>query len=612
MRRIVIGYLLFIIFLFPLGDVIAASPNPQTTTAAEVIDAVNAVRFQNSQYPFIMNTTLMDVAQLHSNYQAAAGEMTHVGPNGSTSTDRALSAGYGGGQSIRINEMVYSGTHASSGAAIEFWLSSEIHKPILLSNEYHQFGVGVSSDGTYTYITVNVGLIMGVTSAHPLVQATPYAGETAVGEISPGSVGGIPVSEAEFENQTTDSNAAPDNASIPVFDPEASNPGLLENTILLWTIIVSQFLVIAGLAYYIINVHFGRLQPKKSARTPTVPLGEKPFEELPHEEQFERLEKLAHRALERYEFEEAHTTPLQYRLNATFQVEALPRESPDGGLQKYLLRINSPNFQTEANILSEMQWLAAIRRDTNLVVPDPIMTNDRKPLTTVDMDGVPGPRHAVVLRWIEGKMPSDNVSSDVLTKLGAFIGQLHLHAEGYNPPAGFERKQWDLAGFSGEMLDVPVTKARRALSAKQLTLLEDTARKIGAVTDELGRDPQVFGLIHGNLHERNYLIYEEEIRAIDFDMCGWGYFLYDLAVTFSTLIQRPDFPKLKNALLDGYRQVRRLPPDQETLIVPFIAARFMTNIYWLAGHKYEPTFVNDAPRLLTHNFEYLEQFSQRI
>lgn len=607
MRTFVLGTLL-ILFLLPLGNAATASPVPQTINVAEVIDALNAARFQGGRYPFILNTTLMEIAQFHSDYQAAIGEMTHVGPEGSASTDRAVSAGYGGGETIRVNEMVYSGTDVSPAAAIDFWLNSDIHKSILLSEEYHQFGVGVSSDGVYTYITVNVGLVMGITSALPLVQATPIASDTANNETLKEPLEVFSPAPVEDSSDLVAILESKNNIAIA---EENSDPSVLQNSTFLWAIIIAQSLIIAGLAYYIVNVQMGRLQPKNKLRPATIPPGDKPFAQLSHEEQFKHLEKLAQKAVEQYDFEEAHITPIQYRLNASFQVEALAADDLDAGLQKYLLRINSPTFQSGANILSELQWLAAIHRDTNLVVPEPIMSIHQKLITTIEIEGVPGARHVVVLRWVEGNPSTDNLTPGTMTKLGAFVGNLHLHAEGYNPPVGFDRKQWDLAGFSGEMLDVPVTKARRGLSAMQLAILKDTANKIKAVTDELGRGSQAFGLIHANLHQQNVLFHQGEVRAIDFDMCGWGYYLYDLAVILSKLIREPNFPKLKNALLDGYRQVRRLPRDQEALILPFIAARIMNDVYWLAGHKNETAFSEDAPRLLLRNIEYLQQFSQR-
>ena len=39
------------------------------------------------------------------------------------------------------------------------------------------------------------------------------------------------------------------------------------------------------------------------------------------------------------------------------------------------------------------------------------------------------------------------------------------------------------------------------------------------------------GLIHADLHYENFLFHDGVARAIDFDDCGWGFYLYDVAVT---------------------------------------------------------------------------------
>jgi Ser/Thr protein kinase RdoA (MazF antagonist) len=62
----------------------------------------------------------------------------------------------------------------------------------------------------------------------------------------------------------------------------------------------------------------------------------------------------------------------------------------------------------------------------------------------------------------------------------------------------------------------------------------------------------VFGLIHADLHQENYLFHGKQVRAIDFDDCGYGPFVYDLAVTLSELEHRADYPTLRAALLAGY------------------------------------------------------------
>lgn len=46
-----------------------------------------------------------------------------------------------------------------------------------------------------------------------------------------------------------------------------------------------------------------------------------------------------------------------------------------------------------------MDWLAAMRRDADLPVPEPVPALDGRPLTQASMLGVPGERNCSLLRW---------------------------------------------------------------------------------------------------------------------------------------------------------------------------------------------------------------------
>jgi Ser/Thr protein kinase RdoA (MazF antagonist) len=338
--------------------------------------------------------------------------------------------------------------------------------------------------------------------------------------------------------------------------------------------------------------------------------GSAPFDSLSHEKQYDLMEDLAKKALSFYDLDLLSVTRLQYRLNATFQIEALPHGA--GGPRRYMLRISAPGFHSQANVRSEMQWLRSIRDHTNLIVPDPLHTNTGDLVATIEHPGITEARHCVLLHWLEGKAPYENLTPGIMEKVGRFMGQLHQHAAHFSPPEGFERKKWDLEGMMGETLDVPAHKARSALTTAQIETIEATGRIVNRAMQQLGKDREVFGLIHADLHERNYLLFNDEIRAIDFDTCGEGYYLYDLAVALSTLLRRRDLSALKASLLNGYRQARPLSPEHENLITPFIAARLMTHTFWLAGHKDDRVFRDTAPELIERQVAFLQQFIQRM
>ena len=75
----------------------------------------------------------------------------------------------------------------------------------------------------------------------------------------------------------------------------------------------------------------------------------------------------------------------------------------------------------------------------------------------------------------------------------------------------------------------------------------------------LGSKPDAFGLIHADLHLENALFDGDAVRVIDFDDCGFGYWLYDLAVPLWDNRYRADYPAFRAALLEGTANAASCP-----------------------------------------------------
>lgn len=76
-------------------------------------------------------------------------------------------------------------------------------------------------------------------------------------------------------------------------------------------------------------------------------------------------------------------------------------------------------------------------------------------------------------------------------------------------------------------------------------------------------------------HEANLVVPEPVARR---DGGGWGHYLFDIGVSFSTLLTRLNYQELRRAFLTGYRRERPLSTEHEALIDTFIAARLMCHV----------------------------------
>ena len=311
------------------------------------------------------------------------------------------------------------------------------------------------------------------------------------------------------------------------------------------------------------------------------------FDRLGFRGQVSRLRRLAEAALARYGISATRVVLLAHMENTTFRVE-----TGDGA--RYLLRIHrttgSP-FQpprSVAEVRSELIWLRALAGEAGLAVPDPVPAVDGAPVTVVAVEGVPEARICVLFRWGEGRFFDAGLRPSHLERVGRFIARLHDHASGFSPPAEFTR--WRRYDVSGEVGAYVVRVVGEHCGTGAVAVVETVIDLVRQTERELGDGPEAFGLIHGDLHQENVLFERGGVRAIDFDDCGWGHYLYDLAVALSELRWRPDYDARRAGLLRGYRATRPLPVDDERHLEVFHGLRLLQLMLWFLDHREHPGF----------------------
>jgi Ser/Thr protein kinase RdoA (MazF antagonist) len=252
------------------------------------------------------------------------------------------------------------------------------------------------------------------------------------------------------------------------------------------------------------------------------------------------------------------------------------------------LRIQKPAQASLAAARSEALWLAALRQDSNLVVPEPVRNRNGELVTLLSSPSLSPPRHCVLFTWVAGRFLDRGLTENQLFRVGTLMGQLQNHAANWERPAGFTRHRVDNLnparrdrndGFDEAVAAEWVKRVTEAISPAAGAIVAETIRRAWIVMQTLGEGPEVFGLIHGDLHQWNYLFHRGAAGAIDFDDCGYGHWLYDLAVTLNCLRNRPrDHPAMRQALLAGYRQLRPLSVEHEGCLDTFVALRTLQDL----------------------------------
>jgi Ser/Thr protein kinase RdoA (MazF antagonist) len=346
----------------------------------------------------------------------------------------------------------------------------------------------------------------------------------------------------------------------------------------------------------------------------------KPFETLTKAGQLRRLRQLAVKALAAYDIQRSQLTALQHEGNTTFRVDVANGE-------RYVLRIHHPTLRTVETVRSEMMWLAAVQQETELVVPEPMPTHDGDLLKVISVEEVPESRICVLFRWIPGRFIDDRLSPSHLERVGEFMARLQLHGAQFRPPPGFARGRLDnltesarrAAGkaFLRQQTDNPADETAAIRLVTEICSPADGARvaalirEVREVQHIVGQKPETFGLIHGDLHQDNYFFHQGQVRAIDFDDCGYDYYLYDLAVTLSEVNWRQNTPALRKSFLAGYRRVRSLSPGHESYLDTFIALRDLQLIIAKIEMRNHPAFRDGWASSVREMLQDVKNFLER-
>jgi Ser/Thr protein kinase RdoA (MazF antagonist) len=302
--------------------------------------------------------------------------------------------------------------------------------------------------------------------------------------------------------------------------------------------------------------------------------------EMPnHESLMRSIGQLAEAALPRWGLEGAALTMINHSENTTYRV------LPPGGGQPVILRVHRPGYHTVNGIKSELAWMRALQSEGGVPTPQAIPGRNGEDVQTVGHPSLGTPRNCVLFAFIEGEEPQqDHDLIEPFKRLGAVTAQTHLHSMRWQRPAFFERTVWDFDHSIGSKPNwgpwsegPDMTPARMPLLQRLVAAMEQRLKRYGQGKDR-------YGLIHADFRLANLLIHQGDIRVIDFDDCGLGWFLYDAGTAVSFFEHKPEVPGLIEAWAEGYRRVRPLSKEDEAELPTFVMLRRMILFAWMGSH----------------------------
>jgi Ser/Thr protein kinase RdoA (MazF antagonist) len=290
-----------------------------------------------------------------------------------------------------------------------------------------------------------------------------------------------------------------------------------------------------------------------------------------------RVASVAQRALREYDpHPEARVELINVSENATFAVEG-----PELG--RAILRVHRLGYHGLNAIESELAWMEALRSEAGIPTPAVLPAGDGHRVVTVTDSATGDARHCVLFERLGGSEPAQDDASR-FEQLGALTARMHRHARTWDRPAKFTRFRWDVDAAFGAAPRWGQWRSGAGVGPHESEVLGRLERTITRRLAVYGSGPDRFGLIHADTRLANLLVENDTVNVIDFDDCGFGWFLYDLGTSVSFFEHEAHVPALVDRWLRGYRSEAELSAADEDEIWTFIMLRRLLLVAWIGSH----------------------------
>ena len=276
---------------------------------------------------------------------------------------------------------------------------------------------------------------------------------------------------------------------------------------------------------------------------------------------------------------------------------------------KAALRLHRPGYKDLTEIKSEMWWTKALAKK-GFPVPCPIESHKGEDVIQVSSDLV-----ATMIEWVEGapigdaKIPIKGSGKKIYFELGMLLADLHNLTEDLNFPDWFKRPLWDIDGLLGETPNWGRFWESSGLSQEEKYILKLTRNKVKLILQKYKFDGAETLLLHGDAIRENVFNGPNGLTLIDFDDCGYGFPIYDLATATIQSIEDKHYQNRCDAILNGYGKDRYLTDADFGLFPIFSMLRVLATSSWIISRAKKGSSVIDIykQRALKEAKKFLEK-----
>lgn len=191
-----------------------------------------------------------------------------------------------------------------------------------------------------------------------------------------------------------------------------------------------------------------------------------------------------------------------------------------------------------------------------------------------------GSRYLALFPFVRGNPMSRRPQLRQVTRYGEAVAHIHQAADAYRGP--LTRPVYQTKRLLWEPLDIlQETLAEQLGSWKELQYV---AEYLASQLQHYSTRRPTFGMIHGDVIPSNVLFANSGLTVIDFDLCGYGWRMYDVASFLNEAAFWEMGSAAEEAFLEGYASVLPLSEADRAMIPVMGAVRSIWALGNAAAH----------------------------
>lgn len=230
--------------------------------------------------------------------------------------------------------------------------------------------------------------------------------------------------------------------------------------------------------------------------------------------------------------------------------------------EKFVFRVYSYNWRTELEIQEEIRLLELLKSE-EISISYPL--KDAKGQYIQELPAPEGARYAVLFSYAEGGKVR-NFSTEMSFNIGVLMARIHRVTE---------NMQVNRITYNAHTLTtLPYQYANKFFqeSNAEMQFIKQAGKVVEQVFANADTARIRAGVVHLDIwYDNMHINSESEMTIFDFDFCGNGWLLHDIAYFIMQIFHaepdKKEFEAKKEAFLSGYGSINEITEEEKSLLI---------------------------------------------